>query len=226
MQFKTSLVAACAVALAVSGCATNDLGQKRDLNNTEIGAILGTLGGAVIGAAVSSKKDRSKGALIGAIGGGLAGAGIGQYMDRQARDFQRQLATQIRDGQIFVVKRADNSILVTMTSQTAFDTNSASLKPAFMPTINTISRIVNQYGKTTLDITGHTDSTGNDRINVPLSQNRAAAVQNALLSRNVHPQRLSAYGMGASQPRASNASEAGRQLNRRVEILIEPVAAG
>nr|MBP9528155.1 glycine zipper 2TM domain-containing protein [Laribacter sp.] len=72
MQFKTSLVAACAVALAVSGCATNDLGQKRDLNNTEIGAILGTLGGAAIGAAVSSKKDRSKGALIGAIGGGLA----------------------------------------------------------------------------------------------------------------------------------------------------------
>lgn len=224
MPNKTLLLLISTTLLA-TGCATDEYGRSRNLNYTEKGAIIGTLGGAAAGAAINHK-NRGKGALIGAIGGGLAGAGIGAYMDRQARDFQGQLAPQIQAGNISVLKRADNSILVTMTNATAFDTGSAVIKPGFYPTLGKIAAIVNQYGKTTLAISGHTDATGSDRINIPLSENRAQSVNSYLLGRNVAPQRLSSYGMGASQPRASNATEAGRQLNRRVEILIEPVVAG
>jgi len=112
---------------------------------------------------------------------------------------------------------------VTMTSATAFDTNSASLKQAFLPTLSTIGSIVKRYGKTTLDIEGHTDASGNDKINQPLSEQRAAAVERQLASLGVQPERMSAAGYGASRPRGDNKTEAGKQLNRRVEIQIVPV---
>jgi outer membrane protein OmpA-like peptidoglycan-associated protein len=110
-----------------------------------------------------------------------------------------------------------------MTSATAFDSSSASLKQAFLPTLATIGSIVKRYGKTTLDIEGHTDASGNDKINQPLSEQRAAAVQSQLASLGVQPERMSAAGYGASRPRADNKTEAGKQLNRRVEIQIVPV---
>lgn len=225
MSFRRPvLLAALIAAVTLTGCATDEYGNRLPTNDTTMGAIIGTLGGAAVGAAINHK-NRGKGALIGAVGGGLAGAGVGYYMDQQARDFQKQLASQIQAGAIDVQKRADNTIMVTMTSATAFDTNSAALKPGFMPTLDTISRIVNKYGKTTLIITGHTDSSGNDRINVPLSQNRAKSVYDYFLGKQVNSQRLGYQGVGASRPRASNATEYGKQMNRRVEVLIEPVVA-
>ncbi len=217
---KLGIVTVVSAALLASGCASVDLDQY---TNTQKGAVLGTIGGAVLGAAVAGKGNRNKGAVIGAIGGGLAGAGVGVYMDKQAQDFEKQLAPQIQSGAIELKKNADHSLTVTMTSATAFDTNSSSLKQAFLPTLSTIGSIVKRYGKTTLDIEGHTDASGNDKINQPLSEQRAAAVQSQLASLGVQPERMSAAGYGASRPRGDNKTEAGKQLNRRVEIQIVPV---
>lgn len=211
-------------ALLLSACATNDLGDKRDLNKTEMGAIIGAVGGAVVGAAVNHR-NRGKGALIGAVGGGLAGAGIGYYMDQQTKDLQKQLAPEIGRGEIVLQKRSDNTLVVSMTSTTGFDTNSAMLKAGYTPTLDKIARVVNQYGKTAITIVGHTDNVGKDAYNQQLSEQRARAVSDYFVGRQVNPVRLDSYGKGELEPRASNDTEAGRAMNRRVELWIMPVTA-
>jgi outer membrane protein OmpA-like peptidoglycan-associated protein len=223
---RTSLIALPLTALFLfSACATNDLGDSRDLNRTEKGAIIGTASGAVLGAIINHK-NRGKGALIGAVGGGLTGAGVGYYMDKQAKDLQRQLQSEIQRGEISIDKRSsDNALLVSMTSSTGFDTNSTVLKSGYLPTLNKISSVLNQYGKTTVTVIGHTDSVGTHEYNQSLSERRAQSVLNYFASQNVNPLRLEAYGRGETEPRADNTTEAGRQLNRRVELWILPVMA-
>lgn len=210
--------------LLLSACATNDLGDSRDMTNTQKGAIIGTVSGAALGALIN-KDNRGKGALIGAVGGGLAGTGVGYYMDKQAKDLQVQLKPEMDRGEITVDKAANNALLVSMTSATGFDTNSSVIKPGFTTTLDKISRVLNQYGKTTVTVTGHTDSIGSDTSNQTLSEKRAQAVLDHFASKNVNPVRLAAYGKGEAAPRADNATDAGRALNRRVELLIEPVVA-
>jgi outer membrane protein OmpA-like peptidoglycan-associated protein len=209
--------------LLLSACA-NDLGDSRDMTNTQKGALIGTVSGAALGALVN-KNNRGKGALIGAVGGGLAGTGVGYYMDKQAKDLQLQLKPEMERGEITVDKGADNALVVSMTSNTGFDTNSAVIKPGFTTTLDKISRVLNQYGKTTVSVTGHTDSVGSDTANQTLSEKRAQSVLDYFASKNVNPVRLAAYGRGEAEPRADNATEAGRALNRRVELLIQPVVA-
>lgn len=212
-------------ALLLSACATNDLGDSRNMSNTQKGAIIGSVSGAALGAIVNHK-NRGKGALIGAVGGGLAGTGVGYYMDTQAKDLQKQLQAEIQRGEISVEKRAsDNALLVSMTSTTGFDTNSSVLKPGYTPTLNKIASVLNQYGKTTVTVIGHTDSVGSNAANQTLSENRAQSVLNYFAGQNVNPLRLQAYGKGETEPRADNGTEAGRQLNRRVELWIQPVVA-
>jgi outer membrane protein OmpA-like peptidoglycan-associated protein len=211
--------------LLLSACATNDLGDPRDLSKTETGALIGVASGAALGAIINHK-NRGKGALIGAVGGGLAGAGVGYYMDKQAKDLERQLQTEIQRGEISVEKRAsDNALLVSMTSSTGFDNLSTVLKPGYITTLGKIARVLNQYGKTTVTVIGHTDSLGTHADNQILSEKRAQAVMDYFAGQNVNPLRLEAYGKGETEPRADNTSEAGRQLNRRVELWILPVVA-
>lgn len=212
-------------ALFLSACATNDLGDSRDLTKTQTGAIIGTASGAALGAIINHK-NRGKGALIGAVGGGLTGAGVGYYMDQQAKDLQKQLQPEIQRGEVTVEKQArDNALLVSMTSNTGFDTNSSTLKPGYLPTLNKISRVLNQYGKTAVTVIGHTDSVGTHEYNQALSERRAQSVLDYFASQNVNPLRLEAYGKGETEPRADNNTETGRQLNRRVELWILPVVA-
>ena len=211
--------------LLLSACATNDLGDPRDLSKTETGALIGVASGAALGAIINHK-NRGKGALIGAVGGGLAGAGVGYYMDKQAKDLERQLQTEIQRGEISVEKRAsDNALLVSMTSSTGFDNLSTVLKPGYITTLGKIARVLNQYGKTTVTVIGHTDSLGTHADNQILSEKRAQSVMDYFAGQNVNPLRLEAYGKGETEPRADNTSEAGRQLNRRVELWILPVIA-
>lgn len=220
---KHALVCGALIAtLGVAGCATDEYGRSRPYTNAEAGAMIGALGGAVAGAAINHK-NRGKGALIGAVGGALAGGAVGAYMDSQQKDLEKVLAPEVANGSITVVKNSDNSLLVTMTSATAFDTNSYSLKGGFYPVMDKISKVLNTYGKTELSIAGHTDNVGSDAANQTLSERRAQAVVDYLLTRNVAPQRLSAYGRGETQPRGDNKTESGRALNRRVELLIVPI---
>ena len=214
-------VLAAAASVALGGCAQDG----RPFTHMQTGALIGAVGGAVVGAA-AYKKNRTKGAIIGAVGGGLAGGAVGAYMDNQKRDLEKNLAQEIQAGQARVPKLSDQVVLVTMTSQTAFDTDSSSIKPGFHTTMSKLADVVVRYGKTTLTVVGHTDSTGSDAYNQRLSEQRALSVAQYLESRKVDGMRLAVAGKGESQPVATNTTESGRQANRRVEIYLEPVVQG
>ena len=119
-----------------------------------------------------------------------------------------------------------DSVRITMTSATAFDTNSTDIKPGFYTTLDKLSDVVVRYGKTTLTVVGHTDNVGSDKYNQDLSLRRAHSVAHYFESKKVDPVRLAISGKGETQPVANNTSEGGRQMNRRVEIYVEPVRAG
>lgn len=218
-------MSAVVLAMALAGCEGMPRPSDRPFEGWEKGAAIGALGGAVLGA-VAYKRDRTKGAVIGAVGGGLAGGAVGAYMDSQKRDLEKNLAKEIQAGQARVEKMPNNLVRVTMTSQTAFDTNSTAIKPGFHTTLDKLADVVVRYGKTTLTIVGHTDNVGSDQYNQQLSQRRALSVAQYFESKRVDPLRLATAGKGESEPVTSNASESGRQANRRVEIYLEPVVQG
>jgi outer membrane protein OmpA-like peptidoglycan-associated protein len=117
-------------------------------------------------------------------------------------------------------------VRITMTNQTAFDTNSTAIKPGFDSTMDKIADVVVRYGKTTLTVAGHTDDVGAAEYNQKLSERRALAVAQYLESKHVNPVRLATVGKGEAMPIDSNSTETGRQANRRVEIYVEPVVEG
>lgn len=223
-HLKRSAVFGIVVALGLSACATDEFGNRRPMTDAEKGVLIGAATGAVVGAA-GKKSDRGKGALIGAVGGGIAGGLVGNYMDNQKRDLEKFLANERNAGAIQVDKLANNVIRVTMTSETAFAVDSSEIKGTFYSTMDKISRVVNTYGKTTLTVVGHTDSTGSAAHNQTLSERRAGSVLGYFRQKGVVDQRLTAYGRGKDEPRASNATAEGRALNRRVEIFIAPIVA-
>ena len=120
------------------------------------------------------------------------------------------------------MRQGDNLVL-NMPSSVTFATNEYAIQPQFRTTLDQVAQTLSSYEKTYIDVYGHTDSTGNDTINLPLSQARARAVADYLSTRGVQSARVETQGFGASQPVADNSSEIGRQANRRVEIKIVPV---
>src|SRR5438105_12965755 len=220
-------ILAVALALALGACAEGG-GIKRPsdrpFENWEKGAVLGAAAGAGLGA-IAYSKNRSTGAIYGAVGGGLAGAAVGAYMDNQKRDLEKNLAREIQSGQAKVEKRPNDVVRITMTSATAFDTNSTDVKPGFYTTLDKLANVVVTYGKTTLTVVGHTDNVGSDKYNQDLSLRRAHSVAHYFEQKKVDPVRMAVSGKGESEPLASNNSESGRQQNRRVEIYLEPVRA-
>lgn len=210
------------IPLVLSACVTDEFGNKRDYNDTEKGAMMGAAGGILLGA-LASKDAPAKGALFGLVGGGLAGGAVGHYMDSQKKDLDKVLAEEKNSGAIVMSKQANDVILVRMTSQTAFATNSSVIQAGFHSTLDKIATVVNRYGKTHITIVGYTDNVGNDKHNMTLSEERADAVKTYLSRKSVVPQRLATRGMGERNPVASNDTEQGRQLNRRVELIIEPL---
>jgi outer membrane protein OmpA-like peptidoglycan-associated protein len=224
MKCLTVLVIVAVFATVTSGCATDEYGNRLPMSDAEKGAIIGAVSGVAVGA-IGNKSNRDRGAIIGAIGGGIAGAAVGSYMDSQKKDFEKALASEVQAGDITIQKVNKNDLLVTMTGQTAFDFDSTAIKPGFYTSMDEIADILMRYGKTQLTIIGYTDNVGSDQYNQTLSERRAKAVNDYLLNKGVLVQRLVFLGRGAGSPRASNATEEGRRLNRRVEIIIEPIVA-
>jgi outer membrane protein OmpA-like peptidoglycan-associated protein len=221
---KTYAAILVAASVGVSGCTSDGSASgKRGMTDMETGAAIGAVGGAAVGALVTKK--HAKGALIGAVGGGLAGGAVGAYMDSQKKDLDKNLKQERDSGAIKVQKLDNNAVKIIMTGQTAFETDSATIKPGFQSTMDKLADVVIRYGKTALTITGHTDSRGTPKHNAELSQHRAQAVYDYFVSKDVNPARLIAMGKGETEPVASNNTEAGRRQNRRVEILVEPVVA-
>ena len=221
------LAATVAASLALAGCISDrEFGpDNRQFTGKESSILIGAGVGAVLGA-TAYKKDRTKGALIGAIGGGLAGGVVGTYMDNQRQDLEKNLANEVQSGQARIEKLPGDVVRVTMTNQTAFEIDSAQIKPGFRSTMDKLADVVVRYGKTSLTIVGHTDNVGSESYNQQLSQRRALSVAQYFESQRVDPLRLATAGKGESQPTANNATEAGRQANRRVEIYVEPVVQG
>lgn len=213
------VAAAMMATVLLSGCAADGSGPTE----TGTGAMIGAAAGAALGALVA--RDSGTGALVGAVGGAIAGGMVGAYMEEQRKDFEKALAQQIDSGAVRVEKLPDDRLLVAMTSETAFDTDSSDIKPAFYPTMDDISAIVNKYGKTQIVVAGHTDNTGSDEYNQALSERRAGSVETYFTSSGVIAERMTVKGFGESEPVATNDTEEGRQLNRRVDLLIVPIVA-
>ena len=155
-------------------------------NYANQGVALGAVGGAVLGATAYSG-NRSRGAIIGAIGGGLAGGAVGTYMDNQKRDLEKNLAKEIQLGEAKVDKMPNDVVRITMTSNTAFDTNSTTVKQGFYTTMDKLADVMTRYNKTTVTVVGHTDNVGTDKYNQDLSQRRAYSVAQYLESKKVNP---------------------------------------
>jgi len=217
MKSKLPLIVCLTAATVFSGCATN--GQQ-GMSNTQKGALIGVAGGALVGLLA---KDKKKGALIGAVGGGIAGAAVGNYMDKQKQDFEKILKDERDAGAISIDKKADDVLLVRMTSQTAFAVGSSDIQSGFQSTMDKIINVVTQYQKTELQVVGHTDNVGSAESNQALSEKRAKAVYDYMSARGVISDRLVHIGQGETMPIASNDDDAGRTANRRVEIFIVPI---
>jgi outer membrane protein OmpA-like peptidoglycan-associated protein len=217
---RAAIAIAIALALAAAGCETDRPFQYR-----ESGTLIGAGAGAALGA-IAYSRNRTKGALVGAVGGALAGGVVGRYMDDQKRDLEKNLAQEIKVGQARVEKLPNNVVRVTMTNQTAFEFNSANIKPGFNSTMDKVADVVVRYNKTSLTVVGHTDDVGSNAYNQKLSEQRAHSVARYLEAKQVNPVRLAISGKGETQPAASNSTEDGRQANRRVEIYVEPVTEG
>ena len=203
----------CAVILTafVTACATDPYTGERKVAKTVWGAGIGTALGAGIGALV----DGEKGALIGAAAGAAAGAGTGGYMDYQASVLRKELL-----GTGVQVKEVNGQIFLIMPGNITFDTNEAFIKSSFQPVMVSIAKVLKEYNKTFVQVNGYTDNTGNDAINNPLSIRRANAVADFLKVQGVAASRIVANGYGSANPIASNATAAGREQNRRVEIVL------
>lgn len=221
-RFAKGIAVAATASILFTGCASDGT-----MTQTGKGAAIGTATGAALGAAIGSfSGNAGRGALIGAVGGALAGGMVGAYMENQRKDFEQALAAEISAGVIRVQQLPNDQLLVGMTGETAFEVDSDRINPAFYSTMDRISGIVNKYGKTELKVAGHTDSTGSAQHNQALSERRAASVQQYMERNGVLPQRIYAAGYGKNQPIASNDTDAGRRLNRRVDITIVPITEG
>ena len=211
--------------LMVSACATtpNDP-NKQAKDKAAMGAMLGAVAGAVVGYNSDSNRERglARGLALGAVAGGAVGAGVGSYMDKQQAEFNQQLASERRANQVEIQRLQNENLKITMNSEVSFDSGSSMMKPAFKQTLQKVANILRRYPRTTLRIVGYTDSRGSEAYNLKLSEDRAKSVAWALQDYGVEHRRIHIEGRGEANPRDTNATAAGRQLNRRVEMFIQP----
>ena len=220
---KTGIAAALAVTM-LGGCATytGQTTDPNDPNRTQRGALIGAGIGAVAG--LLSGKDateRRQRAMVGAGIGGIAGAGVGAYQDRQEAELRRQTA-----GTGVDVQRDGDVIKLNLPDGVTFDFNRTEVKPQFYPALNAIAQTIGQYNQTIVEINGHTDNVGSLAANQTVSDRRAQSVAAYLAGQGVQQVRMETRGYNYQYPVASNDTEQGRALNRRVEIRLIPVQTG
>ncbi|MGY0504431.1 OmpA family protein [Luteimonas sp. e5] len=219
---KIGLSAAIAGAM-LAGCATytGQTTDPNDPNRTRQGALIGAGIGAVAGLlAGKDATDRRQKAMVGAGIGGLAGAGIGAYQDRQEAELRRQTA-----GTGVEVEREGDIIKLNLPDGVTFDFNRTEVKPQFYPALNNIAATIRQYDQTIVEINGHTDNKGTLAVNQRISEERARSVGAYLQGQGVQAVRMEMHGYNYQYPVASNDTEQGRALNRRVEIRLIPLRA-
>lgn len=208
----TSFTAAALAVAGLSGCANMSETQQ----GTAQGAGIGALAGAVLGAATGG----SRGAATGAVLGGAVGAGGGYLWSKKMQDQKVAMERATAGTGVAVSQTADNRLKLDIPSDISFDVGRSAIKSNFAPVLTHFATSLNQNPITSVTIVGHTDSTGSDAINNPLSFDRANSARDYLVSRGVAAQRIATDGRGSREPVANNGSEQGRAQNRRVEIYV------
>lgn len=211
---KLPLIFAAASLAFVGACTeTSPNGGVKARNGAAIGAGLGALAGI---AGADTAKERRQNLAKGAVIGGLIGAGIGNALDRQEEELRAQMGSNIG------IVNNGNNLVVTLPQDILFATDSATVSGSSQNDIFTLANSINRYPNTTVNVIGHTDSTGEAAYNFDLSQRRAQAVASVMINAGVSPQRIRSIGRGEDAPIATNATAQGRQQNRRVDIVITP----
>ena len=218
MVRRSSLIA-CACVVLLAGCASQNPYDQRapSSNRTATYGGLGALAGAAAGALINHD-NRGQGALIGAAVAGAAAAGYGYYADKQEAELRRSM-----EGTGIEVQREGDVIQLIMPGNITFATDSAQIASSFYAPLNNLATSFRSYNQNSIEVVGHTDSTGSHSYNMSLSQRRAQSVADYLLAQGVDSTRLSTRGMGPDQPVASNDNAEGRAQNRRVEVTLRPL---
>ncbi len=202
---RKAILVTTVLALALGGCANMSETQK----GTATGAGIGALAGVIIG-------DSKGGAAIGAGLGALGGYVWSKHMqDKKAAMEQATAGTGVA-----VTQTADNQLKLNIPSDISFDTGRADIKPNLRPILDQFASGLQNQPNTEVRIIGHTDNTGSDAVNDPLSLHRADSARDYLAARGVDMRRIIVAGRGEREPIADNSSEAGRARNRRVEIFL------
>jgi outer membrane protein OmpA-like peptidoglycan-associated protein len=204
-QSGSLIWAVSAAAVLASGCANMTETQR----GAAIGAGVGALAGAVIG-------GDTKGAAIGAGVGALGG----YVWSRQMQDKKAAMEKATAGTGVAVTQTPDNQLKLSIPSDISFDTGRANIKPNLQPILDQFAQGLNTQPNTEIRIVGHTDSTGTDAINNPLSIDRANSARDYLASRGVDARRITTEGRGSREPITDNGTDAGRSRNRRIEIFL------
>ena len=202
----------------IAGCANMTETQR----TTGTGAAIGAVAGAAVGA--STKGGGGKRAATGAAIGAAVGAGSGYLWSKHMERQKAAMEEATRGTGVNVSQTADNRLKLDIPSDISFDTGRYDIKPNMRPILDRFATTLNENPVTTVTIIGHTDNTGTDAINNPLSINRAAATRDYIAARGVSSSRISIDGRGSREPIADNNTASGRAMNRRVEIFVAEAA--
>ena len=212
---QTTALSLTAIALVLSGCESMSPREK----GTAVGAGVGAVAGAAVGSATGGK------AGTGAAIGGVLGAVAGNLWSKRQEDRRIAMEQATQGTGVDVTRTADNQLKVNIPSDVSFDTGSATIKPQMRAVLDPFAASLKDDPKAQLTIVGHTDSTGSEAVNNPLSVQRAQSVRDYLSSRGVVATRVLTEGRGEREPVSDNTTDAGRAKNRRVEILLREPAA-
>lgn len=216
LMIRSTALSLTAAAVLLVGCETPMSERQK---GTAIGAGVGAAAGAVLSKATGGK------AGTGAVVGGAIGAVAGNVWSKRQEERRVAMEQATRGTGVDVTRTADNQLKVNIPSDISFDINSAAIKPNMRSVLDPFANSLRDDPNARLTIVGHTDSTGSDAINNPLSIDRAQSVRDYLAARGVSPSRVEVAGRGSREPVADNSSEAGRARNRRVEIYLREPAA-
>lgn len=204
--------------LGVSGCVTDPNTGEQKISRTAVGGVLGAGAGALLGGVIGGKTGR----IIGAVGGAAAGGYVGYRMDEQIKELREGTAgtgvdvTSVDGGE---------AILVNLPDGVTFATGSATISPAFRDLLDNVAGSLRQYPNSLVDVYGYTDTVGSSAANQRLSDQRAQAVANYLISQGVASSRIRWMGFGETQLKVQTGDNVANPLNRRVEIKIIPFDA-
>jgi outer membrane protein OmpA-like peptidoglycan-associated protein len=198
----------------VTGCANMSQTQK----GTTVGAGIGAGLGGIIGAATGGGGGGR--AAAGAVIGGALGAVVGNVWSSRMEQQKIEMERATRGTGIEVSQTSDNRLKLAIPTDISFDTGKSDIKPNFRPILDQFARTLAANPATFVTIVGHTDNTGTDRINDPLSVERAARARDYLTTRGIAPARFTVYGRGSHEPIVANTTAANRAKNRRVEIFV------